>query len=310
MHCKYSVIIPTFNRAAALDRALHSLVQQSYKNFEVLVSDDGSSDDTELVVSKYQNILKIHYIWNPNWGGPARPRNAAAMRAQGEWLCFLDADDSWHKDKLAFVDRFTSNYDVIYHSLTCAHESNPSRKIGKIKAGYLPKGQEFITLITKGNCIPTSATTVRKSCFDASGGFSEIKDLIAVEDFDLWLKLARNKCRFKRISKELGIYFISSTGDQISILSERFLCAVRTVFDMHQRDLSAQERDHSKACLAYTLGMLYVKSSMQDDAFGQLSKSIRSGTLTVKLKSGFRIIQLIVNVLNAKLKLIYRKFQK
>src|SRR6266545_511842 len=99
----FSVVIPTYNRAEKLRRALESLLHQSYGDFEVLVCDDGSTDGTREVVSAYAGELQISYLWEENWGGPARPRNRGIAAAQGKWVCFLDADDWWHPDKLAKV---------------------------------------------------------------------------------------------------------------------------------------------------------------------------------------------------------------
>ena len=82
----FSVVIPTYNRANMLQRALESVLAQSYDNFEILVMDDGSTDNTAEVVASFTDP-RITYRWNKNFGGPARPRNKGIALAKGEWIC-------------------------------------------------------------------------------------------------------------------------------------------------------------------------------------------------------------------------------
>jgi len=85
-----SVIIPTYNRSKELKRCLESLTRQTYKKFEVIVCDDGSTDNTKEVVNSYRNVLNIIYIKDENFGGPARPRNNGIKLSNGEYIAFLD----------------------------------------------------------------------------------------------------------------------------------------------------------------------------------------------------------------------------
>ncbi len=113
----FSVIIPKYNRTETLKRALQSLVTQTYKEFEVIVCDDGSTDNTKEIVDSFKNNLSIRYIWEENWGGPARPRNSGINISKNEWICFLDSDDWWYPKKLETVLSRLNNADIIYHDL-------------------------------------------------------------------------------------------------------------------------------------------------------------------------------------------------
>src|SRR5437763_1133783 len=96
---RFSVVIPTYNRAAELERCLESLIAQTFHDFEVLISDDGSTDRSADVARAFSDRLTIQYRWSEHWGGPARPRNLGIRHAASEWVCFLDSDDWWYPTK-------------------------------------------------------------------------------------------------------------------------------------------------------------------------------------------------------------------
>ena len=100
-HPKVSVIIPTYNRADLLPRTIESVLNQTFRNFELIVVDDGSTDNTREVVKKFEEKdLRVKYIWQENSGGPARPMNVGLKISQGEYIAFLEDDDEWLPEKL------------------------------------------------------------------------------------------------------------------------------------------------------------------------------------------------------------------
>ena len=200
----FSVIIATYNRAEYLRECLDSLLLQSYKNFETIIIDDGSTDNTEDVIDEFINLLSIKYIKISNSGYPAIPRNIGAQNASAEWLCFLDSDDKWTKDKLKICSSFLSDHDVIYHKLKYFGIGKPFYRITIPSRQVQPP--VFTDLITKGNGIPLSGSLIRKSIFLQVNGFDENILLAAVEDYDLWLKISRITDRFIFIPRILGFY--------------------------------------------------------------------------------------------------------
>ena len=113
-----SVIIPTYNRAQELRRCLNSLTCQTAKDFEVIVCDDGSTDNTEETVREFSGKLDIKYLKSSNFGGPARPRNLGLRIAKGKFVAFLDADDWWCSNKLTrSIETLNSGADITYHDL-------------------------------------------------------------------------------------------------------------------------------------------------------------------------------------------------
>jgi glycosyltransferase involved in cell wall biosynthesis len=143
----FSIIIPAFNRPDELRRALTSLVNQSFSEFEVIVCDDGSTDDIGSVASEYKDFLSIHYIRIENSGGPARPRNLAVELSRGKWISFLDSDDWWMSDRLLKVTEFLhKDGDIFYHPLKVSH--NKSAKIIREKRGMIETKKSIVYAIT------------------------------------------------------------------------------------------------------------------------------------------------------------------
>jgi glycosyltransferase involved in cell wall biosynthesis len=207
----FSFVIPTYNRAERLDLALKSLTCQYFKDFEVIIADDGSTDSTKDVVDKYRSILDLKYICNENWGGPARPRNKGLKIAQGEWVCFLDSDDQCFPEKLQSVIPYLSEFDFIYHDLV-VFDSNGDT--GRFKTCRQLTLDPCIDLLVNRNGICNSGVIVKRDLVIQAGGFSEDKTLIAIEDYDLWIKLSMITTRFFHLAKPLGAYFVG--GNNIS----------------------------------------------------------------------------------------------
>src|SRR5271157_607063 len=95
-----SVIIPTYNRCKYVQEAIESVLAQSFTNYELIVIDDGSTDETDKIIPK-KYADKLNYVWQENQG-ESKARNLGISLAQGEYLAFLDSDDKWHPDKLKY----------------------------------------------------------------------------------------------------------------------------------------------------------------------------------------------------------------
>src|SRR5690606_32510213 len=143
-----------------LQRALDGLVSQTFKNFEIIISDDGSTDNTKEIVSKYEGKLNIKYRWCTNWGGPAKPRNIGVSESTGEWICFLDSDDWWYPAKLEECSKFVSDYDLIYHSLDI-YDDRTDRITNK-KVGRRLGRDVLKDLLLNGNGIANSSVVMKR----------------------------------------------------------------------------------------------------------------------------------------------------
>lgn len=168
-----SVVIPAYNAAEFVGRAIESALNQSYPALEILVIDDGSRDDTAERVAEYPAPVRLLRQQN---GGPGAARNHGARVAGGEWLALLDADDTWLPHKLE-----TQLPYLAAPSVAVAHARRP--------AEYAPMEGTFDAL-WKRNFLLTSSVLLRRAAWEEVGQFNEDRALIGVEDYNLWLRLA------------------------------------------------------------------------------------------------------------------------
>ena len=156
----FSIILPTYNDLENLKKSIRSIDRQTYKNFELIIVNDGSNDDTKLYLSKL-NIPYIKVVNLEKNSGPATGRNKAIENSSGMWLCFIDSDDFWFKRKLEVMKNMIeekSNCDVFCHNLISKNKI--SKKKIKLFSGPLSANQEYKDLLTIGNKLLLSGTCV------------------------------------------------------------------------------------------------------------------------------------------------------
>jgi glycosyltransferase involved in cell wall biosynthesis len=202
-----SVVIPSYNHAHFLPRALQSVQRQSWTNWEVLVVDNHSTDNTDEVMQAWLGesvrLLKTH-----NNGVIAVSRNMGVLEARGEWIAFLDSDDWWTDDKLEISMRAAlAGADVIYHDLTIVDSDRRPRAWKRSRSRNMPH-PAYRDMINNGCPLPNSSVVLRKSRLDAIGGLCKEPELSGWEDFDTWLRLAKSGCRFVRVPGSHGFYWI------------------------------------------------------------------------------------------------------
>lgn len=181
-----SVVIPTYNRVDYLREAIESVLAQTYKNYEILVVDDGSTDNTRELVASYASRIK--YIYQDN-KGPSAARNNGIRNAKGNLIAFLDSDDLWHPDKLAKqVAVFVENPSLSFLA-TGYGEINTKYEV--IKTNVL-QSSELRSLQRKEmykNFFATSSVMVKKTCFNKAGLFNE--NLHFAEDWEMWIRILK-----------------------------------------------------------------------------------------------------------------------
>jgi len=185
-----SLVIATFNHGRVLADALDSAVAQTLRGVEIIVVDDGSTDDTPAVLARYAGRIRV--VRQPN-RGLAAARNTGLAAAHGSYVSFLDADDVMMPTKLAeqvaVLDRAPSvgwTYcDVLIEIVATGAQMRASERFGY--GARMLEGWLFPELI-HGNFIPAIAPLVRRTVLDAVGGFDE--RLTALEDWDLWLRMS------------------------------------------------------------------------------------------------------------------------
>ncbi|OGR89166.1 MAG: hypothetical protein A2992_09890 [Elusimicrobia bacterium RIFCSPLOWO2_01_FULL_59_12] len=187
---RVSVVTPSYNRKEFLWEAIDSVRAQTYRDFEIIVVDDGSTDGTaEQLTERYGKEVRLLSL--PHTGLPASGRNAGIQAAGGEFVAFLDSDDLWRPQKLerqiAAAERDPKA--VLYYALAKKFGASESQGV-TMRFHYRPSGRVFNFLIFY-NFIPTLTTLVRRDVFERVGFFDTRPDLRAAEDYDMWLRIAR-----------------------------------------------------------------------------------------------------------------------
>lgn len=218
---KVSIIIPTYNRARYLPEAINSVIDQTYHAYEIIVIDDGSSDETHKIVddfiSKYPEKLRYYHQENR---GPAAARNKGIQESKGEYISFLDSDDLWLPQKLeksiTFLERF--NFDWI---CTASYRIKDITKgiekdVRKIDSSFLDSSGKKLNLLQGGiflfSEVPLYLPSIlaRKECFDRVGLFDEAYRI--GEDTDMWLRFEEADLKGGYLDEPLFIYRTSNNN--------------------------------------------------------------------------------------------------
>jgi glycosyltransferase involved in cell wall biosynthesis len=223
-----SIILPTKNRSELLKKAITSVKNQTYINWELIIVDDGSSDNTIQVV-EYFNDDRIIYERNKKSLGGAQSRNIGAKISNGSLLAFLDDDDEWLPEKLEIQLKHFHDSEVGLSYCGCLI------KFTAFNISYPTKpsieGEAFDELLINNYIGVTPSVVVRKSVFEKAGGFDP--GLKAREDYDLWLRIAQIsiiKCTDK-------VLFVSYQRDNI----ERITSSIKNYIDSDQKILAKYE---------------------------------------------------------------------
>jgi glycosyltransferase involved in cell wall biosynthesis len=182
-----SVVIPAYNAAWCIRRAVDSVLAQDYRDFELIVVDDGSQDDTAAILAGYGDTVRV--ISKPN-GGLSSARNAGISAAKGEFVAFLDADDWWLPQKLARqITLMGSRPDLLFCSTASAVQTPAGERLADWRCGVATASTlESIFLANAYVAGSGSAVLAKRAAFSQAGGFDE--SLLSLEDIDMWMRLA------------------------------------------------------------------------------------------------------------------------
>lgn len=185
---KVSVVIPTYNHARYVTWAVESVLRQKYPNLEIIVVDDGSTDDTAQRLQPYQN--RINYIYKSN-GGTPNALNHGLQRATGEYICWLSADDMFLKGKLEKqVQLMEANPQVgfCYTSFIVIDENGLKKYAADSE--FYPARQELVVNLLRGCFINGSSVMMRRTALERVGYFDE--GLPQAHDYELWFRFLRH----------------------------------------------------------------------------------------------------------------------
>jgi teichuronic acid biosynthesis glycosyltransferase TuaG len=243
----FSVVIPTHDSRDFVIAAIRSVLAQTDGDFEIVVIDNGSTDGTDAAISAIGDA-RISYRWQEDSGLPADSRNKGVEAARGEWIAFLDADDTWRPEKLARVRELVVadlGLDAVCHDVDVVGPDGV--RTGR-RAYRLDDRPAWAQLFYRGNFLSTSAMTVRASAIRAAGGFDIRPDYFTVEDYDLWLRLAENGARFAIVPEVLGEYLVHPGGASSRLV--RHYDAFMRVLDAHAPRIAARGQLDVAAAIA------------------------------------------------------------
>jgi len=272
---KVSVIIPTYNRAHLVNRAIRSVLGQTYQDFEIIVVDDCSTDNTKEVV-KSINDRRICFICHEKNRGSAAARNTGIKASKGEYIAFQDSDDEWLPEKLEkhmeIFEKAPDHVGVVYSGFYLRNGEQKKYVPGsniKIKEGNIYEE------LLKRNSVGTPAAVVRQTCFEKVGMFDEC--LPSLEDWELFIRISKYYT-FKFIDEPLINAYYSPGGVSANKIAP--LNAYKLILEKHIYTL--KKNRHSLANMQYSVGNLLCQAGNMCEGKVYLLQALRSNPLNIK----------------------------
>lgn len=274
MAIEFSVIVPTYNRSSFALRAVESVLAQSFRDFEVIVVDDGSTDRTTEAFRPYEGLVRYYRKAN---GGVSSARNFGIERARGRHIAFLDADDFWTTDKLDEVKMTIELHPeaALFYSGTYLVDA-AGEIIGQHEAADL-SGNTYERLL-QGSSFVTSSVVARRECFEDCGPFYEgFEAKAGAEDWDMWIRISR---RYKLLGiqkKPLAYYMVhggNTSKKEFVELNRDILMVLDRAFE-EDTELGERIRRKAYSNAFYLRGRKYMNAIMMEEARRELARSLK-----------------------------------
>ena len=283
-----SIIIPTFNREKELERAINSVLCQTFTNWEICIIDNNSSDNSIKLINRFKDSrIRIYMIQNN--GIIAASRNLGIKKSKGKYLAFLDSDDWWSSTKLEKSIKVLEQGDasLVYHDLYMVNNDNQKFFFKKTKSRKLSK-PIFDELLIYGNTICTSSVVIRKNILTKISGFTEDSRFVGGEDFDAWLTIAASGEFFFKIPKVLGCYWIGQNKTTNSKRTIQILNDLEIKFKNKIIEKGLSEKTYS---FNFVKAREYDKLNMRAEALMEFRNALlKEPILIIKFKILIRLI--------------------
>lgn len=263
---RISIVTPTYNRAGFIAQAVDSVLAQSVADWELLIVDDGSSDNTQEVLAAYQKDPRIHYFYQANQG-QSIARNNALKRAQGDFVAFLDSDDLWCPDKLERqLALFQKHPDVgvVHGDESTIDEAG--QEIGR--ENMLRYSGRITPQLLADNSVSIVTALVRRECFDEMGGFQASHGV--ADDYDLWLRFSA-RYRFHYEPGIVASYRVMA--DQISSDKRRRFAANELIIKNFLHEFSGSVSRNEKR---WGLARFYSRAARYFASNGERKRALRA----------------------------------
>ncbi|MEJ2647391.1 MAG: glycosyltransferase [Sedimentisphaerales bacterium] len=252
-----SVIIPTYNRSKYVTKAIESVLAQTYKSYEIILIDDGSSDDTKELIKPY--LDRVKYFYQDNSGASAA-RNNGIRNAKGQWIAFLDSDDEWLPDKLAVQTRFIEKHsEIVAHMVNINLVNYNGKSLNSFLHCKFPHENEeglikepFIPHLRYRTLAMPSGVMCRRECAINAGLFDE--SFCIGEDYDFMCRLALQGswgyCSFELVR----MYHRTESTMRLSSFKNDYSTMIGNLIKTHKKllqcELTETERKHVIRVLA------------------------------------------------------------
>ena len=219
---KVSVVIPTYNRCIYLVEAINSVLSQSYKNIEIIIVDDASTDQTQDVLKLFSKNKNIKFFKNPKNLGQARSLNFGWKKSNGDFIMYLSSDDFLEVDAISELVRFiaSSNFDIVYASYNIVDD------LGDVVKVVNPLNFKKSILTENLVCLPGPATIMRASVFNKLRGWNP--ELTFYGDLNFWIQ-ASDYFSFAKLDQVLSNYRIHKNS---GLSSNKSIKAIDQIFDI------------------------------------------------------------------------------
>ena len=271
---KISVVIPTYNREHYIEKAIDSVMAQTYQDFEVVLVDDGSEDNTREKIKKYGE--RVLYFYQENKGIPGA-RNTGIRNSRGDYIAFLDSDDYWRPEKLKRqMKLFNDHPDYGLVASCCASvEMDGSFR----ERNRLGKSGWVLNDIFKANFIRTSSAIIKKSCFEKVGLFDE--QLQQCQEYDLWMRMAA-EFPIGFINESLTVYVDNPKGISIDGLTGRLFRLIALEKEYLKEKVPEKIYKRRMAKNYQVVGRHYLKRGNREQGLSYLKKARNLAPFNVK----------------------------
>ena len=273
---KVSVVITCYNYGLYLTGAIDSVLHQTCNNFEILIIDDGSTDNSAKIAQKYTTDPRVHYFRQDN-GGQAKAKNAGIRYSAGELIAFLDADDRWAPNKLQkqvalFQDPLVG---VVFSRAKYIDKDGEEIPYNSTGRWFTPKRGKVTEALFIDNFVPFSSSIVRKECLDRFGTFDETLKMGI--DWDLWLRISTGY-HFDFVDEPLLEYRLGHSGQMSKNMEERQRCSDRIMKGFLENYPEALNSKNVREAYYYTFCNRgsYWRHINKEKSYGFLIKAIQA----------------------------------
>ena len=282
MDPQVSVIIPSYNRAHCVEKAIDSVFEQGNSEVEIVLVDDGSTDNTrELIQRKYDD--RVSYCYQENQGIPGA-RNTGIKKARGKYIAFLDSDDFWLPEKLQKQLNLFAEHPEYGLVASCCGKIRMDGSYQKHnrwgKSGWVLRD------LFEKNFIRTSSVIIRRDCFDKVGLFDEV--LLQTQDYDLWLRMAA-EYQVGFINESLTVYLDNAKGISTDSLLGRLYRQRVLEKDYLKKLVPEKLYNRRMAQMCNVIGRHYIRRGDREKGLRYLKRSRRLSPF--RLKYAFYLVR-------------------